>query len=294
MNFSSHALAFCDVSKARCCLGAGRALLPAVAEGHRGARYCPGLRDNRIVPMEVAQELAAGRAALAWKAGQYGPAQAGWACPLEEKFSIRLTTLDVCPWQAALSHGAQAFSFALLRGIKAVHTISSWHPTYRLWYFVLWILSAGLRLTTLVICGKADLGRSFPQLLAAALLPSPTPKRAFCPLLLLPYLSSPSACPAAGLYGRRQTHDGTFLCSCKWQSGFFFTPSAKIHLLASLYGLKSSAGIGPASITALSPWAGQGALPLYICQSLGIDIVFKLWLSSHTKITCVKMQCREC
>lgn len=50
--------------------------------------------------MEVAQELAAGGAALPWKAGQNGVAEAGWACPVrssKEEFSTGFTTLDVCP-----------------------------------------------------------------------------------------------------------------------------------------------------------------------------------------------------
>lgn len=84
-----------------------------------------------------------------------------WASSAE--FSVRLTRLDVCPWRAALSHGAQAFSFALLGGglRQFAWAVLGTQPTP---YFVLWILPAGLGLRSLVICRKADPGRSFPQL----------------------------------------------------------------------------------------------------------------------------------
>lgn len=106
------------------------ALLPGVAERHRAAWWGPGHRENGVIPMEVAQELAGG-AALSWKAGQYRSAQTGWACPVILLTEAQgLTVLDACLQRAALSHSAQASSFALLSRIKAVCMSSSWHPTY--------------------------------------------------------------------------------------------------------------------------------------------------------------------
>lgn len=51
--------------------------------GYQGLLGCMVVsRDSRVVPMEVAQELAAAGAALPRKAGQNRVAETGWACPV--------------------------------------------------------------------------------------------------------------------------------------------------------------------------------------------------------------------
>lgn len=133
----------------------------------------------------------------------------------------------------------------LLRGIKAVCMISSWHPTPD---SLFWILPAGLGLPALVICSKADPGRTFLQLPHCIVTQSHT-QTGFSHLVLLLYLSLHILCLTAGLAGWRQTCDGT----CKQQR--VLSPSVKTHPLAMCYGL------GWKAATAPSPWLEQGALP---------------------------------
>ena len=188
--------------------------------------------------------------------------------------------LDVCPWRAALSHGAQAFSFALLGGIKALHVISSWHPTCRRVCALNPACWAGINSPG---CLKESRPRqelsTAPSQLRCHQVPHPNglSVTSCSRLIWAPH----AACPAAGLCGRRQARGGTLPCNCSRRRGF--TPSAKIRLLASLQGWKSSAGIRPASTTAPARWVEQDALLPYVYQSLGIDVILELWLSSPQK-----------